>query len=197
MNTLIALQEGMEGLSVSVNGIGERAGNAALHNVLVPLQVLYGVELPGFRYDLLKPLSDLVELLSAMPIRPNEPAVGRNVFTHESGIHTHGVLKDPQTYEPIPHSLLGVQTRFVFGKHTGFSLLSATLERHRGRFVEEGLTLDDDLVKRVMERVKAKREEMAEAGVAEEVIVAYRALLGRIEITEEEVLDLALAMARG
>ncbi|MBC8515496.1 hypothetical protein H8D30_06560 [bacterium] len=195
INTIIALQEGIEGFSVSVNGIGERAGNAALHNVVVALKVLYGVKIPEFKYDQLLALSSLVESLSGLPIRPNEPAVGRNVFAHESGIHTHGMLKDPQTYEPIPHELLGVETRFVYGKHTGFSLLKATLERLRGNLEDEGIVLTDTLIRKTMERLKAKREGMAEDGIAEETIRTYRDLLSKIELSEEDVLEIVRSLA--
>lgn len=196
VNTIIALQEGMEGFSVTVNGIGERAGNAALHSIVVALRVLYGIVIPGFHYDLLKPVSELVQAFSGIPLSPNEPVVGRNVFTHESGLHAHGMLQDPRTYEPIPHDLLNVDTRFVYGKHTGFTILSATLERHRARFEAEGLALDDQLKRRVLERVKMARERMAGEGVAEGVIADYRNLLPRIELDEEQVLQIALDEAR-
>lgn len=196
VNTIVALQEGMEGFSVTVNGIGERAGNAALHNIAVSLKVLYGVVIPGFRYDLLKSVSELVQASCGIPVSPNEPAMGRNVFAHESGLHAHGMLRDPRTYEPIPHDLLSVDTRFVYGKHTGFSILSATLERHRARFEAEGLALDDQLKRRVLERVKMTREQMATDGVAERAIADYRNLLTRIEIDEEQVLQIALDEAR-
>jgi len=196
VNTIIALQEGMEGFSVSVNGMGERAGNAALHRVVVSLKVLYGVTIPGFRYDLLKPLSERVEAFSGLPISPNEPAVGRNVFAHESGVHAHGMLRDPKTYEPIPHDLLGVDTRFVYGKHTGSAILSATLERHRAHFEAEGLVLNDDLKRRVLTRVKATRERMVDEDVAQGVIAEYKRLLTRIELGEKEIVQIALEEAR-
>lgn len=196
VNTIIALQEGMEGFSVTVNGIGERAGNAALHKIAVSLEVLYGVVIPGFRYDLLKPISELVQAFSGIPVSPCEPAMGRNVFAHESGLHAHGMLRDPRTYEPIPHDLLSVDTRFVYGKHTGFSILSATLERHRASFEAEGLILDDQLKRRVLERVKMTRERMATDGVAEGAIADYRNLLTRIELDEGQVLQIALDEAR-
>lgn len=196
VNTIIALQEGMHGFSVTVNGIGERAGNAALHNVVVPLKVLYDVTIPGFRYDLLKPLSELVESCSGVPVGPCEPAMGRNVFAHESGIHAHGVLREPRTYEPIPRDLLGTGVRFVYGKHTGLAILSATLEEHRARFEAEGLLLDDDLKESVLESVKAARERRAVDGSAQRIIADYRSLLARLEIGENEILDIALAEAR-
>jgi len=194
INTLVALQEGIEGFSVSVNGIGERAGNAALHNVVVALKVLYGVEIPQFKYKNLKKLSSLVESYSGMPIRPNEPAVGRNVFAHESGIHTHGMLKDPQTYEPIPHDLLDVETRFVYGKHTGMALVNDLLEKYASEISEKGIDVTEKLKGKILRKIKEKREGMAEKNVALAAMNEYRKILKKIEIDENEVLKIIFSL---
>ena len=194
INTIVALQEGMEGFSVSVNGIGERAGNAALHNVAVTLKVLYGIEIPNFRYDKLKELSELVESYSGMPIRPNEPAVGRNVFAHESGIHTHGMLKDPQTYEPIPHDLLNVKTRFVYGKHTGMALVEDLLKKYAKEISDKNIEINSDMKIKILKAIKEKRERMAEEKVASKAIQKYREILTNIEIDENEVLEIIYAL---
>jgi len=196
INTIVALQEGIEGFSVSVNGIGERAGNAALHNVVVTLKVLYGVEIPNFKYDKLKKLSSLVESFSGMPIRPNEPAVGRNVFAHESGIHTHGMLKDPQTYEPIPHDLLDVETRFVYGKHTGMALLNDLFQKYDPELTAKGIRVTGKLKKQVLDEIKRRREEMAENNVASSAMEKYKKILKEIEIDEHEVLKIIYHVAK-
>ena len=194
INTIVALQEGMEGFSVSVNGIGERAGNAALHNVAVTLKVLYGIQIPNFRYDKLKELSELVESYSGMPIRPNEPAVGRNVFAHESGIHTHGMLKDPQTYEPIPHDLLGVKTRFVYGKHTGMALVEDLFKKYAKDISNKNIEVTKELKTNVLQKIKEKREKMAEREIASKAINKYRKILTEIELDENEVLEIIYSL---
>ena len=107
------------------------------------------------------------------------------------------MLRDPLTYEPIPRDLLGRDARFVYGKHTGLAILSAALERHRARLEAEGIDLDDEFKRCVLERVKSVREAMATEGVTEGVIAGYHDLLKRIELGEEEVVRLALEEGRG
>lgn len=109
-------------LSVTVNGLGERAGNAALEEVAMAI-VLSGENTCRIRPADLMPLCTLVSQASQRPIPPNKPITGALVFTHESGIHCNGMLRDPRTYEPFSGSLLGRRSEFVVGKHSGKALL--------------------------------------------------------------------------
>jgi D-citramalate synthase len=117
-NTLAAVRAGASEVHVTVNGLGERAGNASLEEVVVALKQLYGIE-TGIKLEKIAEVSKLVEKYSKVPIQPHKAIVGENAFAHEAGIHVHGVLENPATYEPFPPELVGRQRRILFGKHTG------------------------------------------------------------------------------
>jgi D-citramalate synthase len=146
-NSLAGLQAGAQEVHVTVNGLGERAGNAALEEVVMSLTSLYGTKLP-IKTQLLYSTSRLVSRLTDIPVQPNKAIVGDNAFTHETGIHTHGVLSEPSTYEPIPPELVGVRRRFATGKLSGTHGIKALLE---------GLELNptEGQLKEVFTRVKA------------------------------------------
>ncbi len=157
VNTMAACRHGMPSFSVTVNGIGERAGNSPLHSVVTALKELYGVTIPGFRYDLLGEARRLVEDYSGIMLQPHEPVVGDHVFVHESGIHAHGVSQHPRTYEPFPADLVGGRRYFLFGKHSGRNIIRQTLFKHQQRLEAQGLVIDDDLVVEVLKEVKSIR----------------------------------------
>ncbi|MDI6883553.1 MAG: 2-isopropylmalate synthase [Hadesarchaea archaeon] len=117
-NSLAAVEAGADQVQVTVNGIGERAGNASLEEVVMGLRALYGIR-PNIRTKLLAETSDLVERLTGIPVPPNKAIVGDNAFAHVSGIHAHGVLEFPGTYEPISPELVGHHRRLALGKLTG------------------------------------------------------------------------------
>jgi len=116
-NTITAAEAGAFQLHTTVNGIGERAGNAALEEVLIALRMSGGVD----RYDLsyLTALSKKVEQYSGISLPRNKPVVGELAFSHESGIHIAAILEDPHSYENFPPELVGGERRFILGKHTG------------------------------------------------------------------------------
>ncbi|MHA2620221.1 MAG: homocitrate synthase/isopropylmalate synthase family protein [bacterium JZ-2024 1] len=196
INTIVAMSLGVPAFSGTINGIGERAGNVAIHTVVVALKCLYGITIPGFKYEKLWELRDLVERVSGIPVKVNEPVVGINTFAHESGIHTHGVLAHPRTYEPIPYELVGGRRRLTFGKHTGSALVRWALENHRERLQKEGVEISDELVDQVVGRVKQIREQRAEQGITEEIITRYYAMLKQLELTEEDIVDIAMGLAK-
>ncbi len=117
-NSLAAVEAGAEQVQVAVNGIGERAGNASLEEIVMALRVLYGIK-PKIRTKLLVETSDLLERMTGIPVPPNKAIVGDNAFAHVSGIHAHGVLEFPGTYEPISPELVGHHRRLALGKLTG------------------------------------------------------------------------------
>lgn len=121
-NTLTAAQAGAFQLHTTVNGIGERAGNASLEEVLVALRMKDGVD----RYDLTKltELSHMVEKASGITVAQTKAVVGAHAFAHESGIHIAAILEDPDTYEYFPPEMVGGERKFVLGKHTGRKALS-------------------------------------------------------------------------
>lgn len=147
-NTLAAVQAGATHASVTVIGLGERAGNAPLEEVAVALKQLYGRE-TGIELDQLSIVAALVSTAAARPIPVNKAIVGDHVFTHESGIHVDGLLKDRRTYESLDPGLLGRAHRFAIGKHSGLAAIAATLDGL-------GLPVNRDELPAILRRVRAQ-----------------------------------------
>ena len=126
-NTVAAVQGGATDASVSVLGLGERAGNAALEQVVSALSVLGGHRTKVIPTKLLS-LADLVAQAACHPIPVSKPIVGAQVFTHESGIHVSGLLRDPGTYEALAPADFGRERRIVLGKHSGMAALNYALD---------------------------------------------------------------------
>jgi 2-isopropylmalate synthase len=145
-NTLAAVQVGARQIEVCVNGLGERAGNAAMEEVVMALKVrpdLYGGCWTGLHTERLLPMSRLVSRVTGLPVARNKPVVGENAFAHESGIHADGVLKKRTTYEVMDPKSIGLKkSKLVLGKHSG---------RHqfRVRLKELGFSLADAKVDRL------------------------------------------------
>jgi len=130
-NSLAAVSAGARQVECTVNGIGERAGNAALEEVVMGLKVRANYFGATTRIDTrkLNPASRLLVELTGQPVQANKAIVGRNAFAHESGIHQHGMLRHPSTYEIMRPQDVGVDaTRLVLGKHSGRAALRKRLE---------------------------------------------------------------------
>ncbi len=151
-NTLAAAEAGAKQLHTTVNGIGERSGNAALEEVLMALQIQYGIE----RYDVSKllNLSRMVEDYSKVHTAVNKAVVGNNAFRHESGIHVAAILEQPRTYELYNPEIVGGKRYLVVGKHTGTKALKGIIE-DMGYTLERGELCD--LVDKVKVCTEAKR----------------------------------------
>ncbi|HIP63553.1 MAG TPA: 2-isopropylmalate synthase, partial [Archaeoglobus profundus] len=147
-NTYAAVLAGADEVQVTVNGIGERAGNASLAEVVMILHALEGIK-TNIRTEYLVETSRLVERLTGVKMPPNTPIVGENAFSHESGIHAHGVLKDPKTFEPgvITPEMVGHRRRIVIGKHAGRHQIKKILE-------DAGYVVDEDSLNKIFEKVK-------------------------------------------
>ncbi|MBD2665427.1 homocitrate synthase [Richelia sinica FACHB-800] len=128
-NALSGIKAGAVSVNTTVNGLGERAGNAALEEVIMGLKCIYDVSL-GIDTRCLLELSQLVSQASGANVQPWKAIVGENTFAHESGIHAHGVLQNPDTYEPFNPEEVGWERRLVVGKHSGRHLVSNLLEQH-------------------------------------------------------------------
>lgn len=126
-NTLAAVEAGCGQVECTINGIGERAGNCALEEVVMALktrQELFGCE-TGIDTRRLVPTSRLVSTITGMDVQRNKSVVGRNAFAHESGIHQDGMLKEPSTYEIMrPEDVGFSKTDLVLGKHSGRAALA-------------------------------------------------------------------------
>jgi D-citramalate synthase len=127
-NSIAALRAGANQFHATINGLGERAGNASLEEIVISLKSLYKLDL-DIKTELLYSTSQLVSRLTGIYVQPNKAIVGENAFTHESGIHTQGLLANPLTYEPISPELVGGTRRISPGKHSGTHGISDTLEK--------------------------------------------------------------------
>ncbi len=196
INAITATSCGFKMISVTANGYGERAGNVKLHEYTVALKVLYGIEIPGFKYDKLRDLARFMERMSGIPMQQHEPIVGTKVFTHESGIHTHGVLIDRRIYEAVPSELVGGHTSFAFGKHSGVALVEDSLRKRSGALAEHGIEVTTELAHRVTDEVKRLREERAAANAGQEAIELYEAAMRKLAISEDDLVTIAVALAK-
>jgi 2-isopropylmalate synthase len=145
-NTIAAIEAGAEVAQVTVNGFGERGGNAALEEVAAAARFLLGREV-GLRMERLYETSRLVARLFGIQLQPNKAVVGDNAFSHESGIHVHGVLNNPFTYEPMMPEAVGNRRRIVLGKHSGRHSVEWALK-------QMGLEPSPELVDYILRRVK-------------------------------------------
>ncbi|PJC87614.1 homocitrate synthase [Vibrio sp. HA2012] len=136
-NTLAAIDAGVTSVNTTVNGLGERAGNAALEEVVVALSVL-NKGTTGICLTALPGLCDCVQSASGRTKWPQKAIVGDTVFTHESGVHVDGLLKDINNYQGFSPALVGREHRFVLGKHSGNK---AILSVYKGLGIE--LTLQE------------------------------------------------------
>ncbi len=146
-NTLAAVRAGASHVNTTVNGLGERAGNAALEEVAVGLRCLYGLE-SGIVLTGIEAVSQLVAAASGRPLAWQKSVVGAGVFTHESGIHVDGLLKDVRNYQGFDPALLGRSHRLVLGKHSG---AHAVVQG----YAEIGIRLDDLQAQQLLPHIRA------------------------------------------
>ncbi|MFM8659317.1 MAG: 2-isopropylmalate synthase [Candidatus Nitrosotenuis sp.] len=154
-NAISGIQAGASCAHVTINGIGERAGNASLEEFVMALQCLqFGDQKweTGINTKLLYETSKFVSNLVGIKVQPNKAIVGENAFGHESGIHTHGILNNPLTYEPISPELVGRTRWLQVGKHAGIHGVSAMLE-------EYGVKANEDQLKQILDKVKAQGDQ--------------------------------------
>jgi len=181
-NTLAGIEGGAVEAHVTVNGLGERTGNASLEEVAVSLKVLYGVE-TGINFKEIYNTSRLISSITGITIPVNKPIVGENAFSHESGIHTHGIISSPETYEPIDPEFVGAKRRLVAGKHAGIHGISAQLSEMGYRLNEEELRKILKIVKDLGD--KGKKVTDAElASIAESVVGYGVSEKDRVELDE-------------
>ena len=145
-NSIAGINAGASCAHVTINGLGERAGNASLEEFVMSLQCLYGKE-HNIKTDLLYETSKFVSNTMGIIVQPNKAIIGENAFGHESGIHTHGILNNPLTYEPISPELVGRKRWLQAGKHAGAHGIRAMLE-------EFGISATDEQLKDIVDSQK-------------------------------------------
>jgi 2-isopropylmalate synthase len=145
-NSIAGINAGATCAHVTINGLGERAGNASLEEFVMALQCLYNKK-HNIKTQLLYETSKFVSNTMGIIVQPNKAIIGENAFGHESGIHTHGILNNPLTYEPISPELVGRKRWLQAGKHAGAHGIRAMLE-------EFGINPTEDQLREVVERQK-------------------------------------------
>jgi 2-isopropylmalate synthase len=177
-NALAGYEAGASQAQVSVNGIGERAGNAAYEEVVMALRSLYNLD-TGIDTSQITELSRVIEEKSDVPVPGNKPVVGGNAFSHESGIHAAGVIENSDTFEPgvMTPEMVGAERELVLGKHTGQHSV-------RERLVEAGYDPTDEQVREVTRRVKDFGAESQRVTMDE--LEKFAREVG-VEVSEEEV----------
>jgi len=146
-NSLAAARAGATHINTTVNGLGERAGNAALEEVVLGLKQLYGIQ-SGVDLQRFPQLSKLVEEASGREVHWQKSVVGRGVFTHEAGIHVDGLIKDPSNYQAFSPAEVGRVHEFVLGKHSGTRAVQQV-------FSDLGVSLDRTTASRILAQVRA------------------------------------------
>ncbi|HHY00957.1 MAG TPA: 2-isopropylmalate synthase [Methanothermobacter sp.] len=145
-NSLSAVEAGAQQVHATINGLGERAGNTSLEEVVMALMINYGIK-TNINTELLVGTSELVSRITGVKMPPNKAIVGDNAFAHEAGIHVHGVLQKAETYEPLKPEMVGHTRRIIMGKHTGTRAIRSKLDDY-------GIELDEDQFCSLYDQVK-------------------------------------------
>ncbi len=164
-NALAGVRAGAKWVGVTVIGLGERAGNAALEEVVMALKYVLGVDLK-FKTEKFREIAEYVSLASKRELPAWKPIVGSNMFAHESGIHADGALKDPRTYEVFRPEEVGLQRQIVIGKHSGTAAIQA-------KFQEYGISLSKEEANEILARVRVAAIELKRPLFDKELVYIY------------------------
>jgi len=187
-NSLAAVEAGATQVHATINGLGERAGNASLEEVVMALHMIYKLK-TGVNSRLLYSTSRMVSTLTGISVQVNKAVVGENAFAHESGIHTRGVTVKPLTFEPINPALVGRTRKFVAGKLAGTRGIKAELE-------EIGIHPNEEQLKAIVQRIKDLGDKGKMVTDAD-LIALTSAVMGEV-IKEEKIVELCdLAVMTG
>ncbi len=175
-NTLAAISAGARQAEVTINGIGERAGNTSLEEVVMALHTRpnYLSFTSGIKTEFIYPTSRLVSMITGIPVQPNKAIVGANAFAHEAGIHQDGVLKNPMTYEIMKPETIGLNTnKLVLGKHSGRHALRTHLKDMGYDLSDEELQLVFTKFKELADKKKHVVDEDLEVLVTEGILQSH------------------------
>ncbi|MGL4656612.1 MAG: homocitrate synthase/isopropylmalate synthase family protein, partial [Sarcina sp.] len=146
-NALAGVMGGASHIGVTVNGLGERAGNAALEEVVMALKYVHNIDL-GFNTGMFKDVSHYVSNAAGRTLPEWKAIVGANMFRHESGIHADGAIKNPKNYEAFDPAEIGLERQIVIGKHSGKAAII-------NKFKEYNINLESEMAQRILEEVRA------------------------------------------
>ena len=172
-NTLTAIKNGARQVEVTINGIGERAGNTALEEVVMSLKTRpnFFPHTTGIDTTRIYPTSRLVSMITGILVQPNRAIVGANAFAHEAGIHQDGMLKNPMTYEIMKPETVGIsKNSLVLGKHSGRHALNAHIQAMGYNLSDDELKLVFKKFKNLADKKKSIQDEDIEALINEGVL---------------------------
>ena len=164
-NAVAGVYAGANYIGVTINGLGERAGNSAMQEVVMALKHLLGVK-SNFKTEKFVEVAEYVARAAGRNLPPSKPIVGSNIFAHESGIHGDGVLKNPLTYEVFKPEEVGLQRQIVIGKHSGSNAI-------RSKFVEYGMELSDEDASEMLKRVREEAISLKRSLFDKELVYIY------------------------
>ncbi len=179
-NALTGVKGGANYVGTTVNGLGERAGNAPLEEIVMALKHLEDLDL-GFNTSDFLELSEYVSHASAQDLPVSKAIVGSNTFAHESGIHTDGVLKDSETYEAFTPQEVGAERQLVIGKHSGKKAILAKFE------MEYGIELSEEEAEALLPKVRSMAVELKRALFDKELVSLYEEMEAEETEKAEEV----------
>jgi len=172
-NTLAAMKAGARQLEVTINGIGERAGNTSLEEVVMSLHTRpnFFPQTTSIDTKRIYPTSRLVSMITGILVQPNRAIVGANAFAHEAGIHQDGMLKNPMTYEIMKPETIGLsKSNLVLGKHSGRHALNSHIQEMGYDLSKEELNTVFEKFKRLADKKKSIQDEDIEALINEGVL---------------------------
>ncbi len=168
-NALAGIKAGAKFVGVTVNGLGERAGNAPLEEVAMALKFLFNVDMDVKTKDF-RELSDYVAMASGRPLPICKPIVGDNMFAHESGIHADGVIKNPTTYEIFSPEEVGLERQIILGKHSGSKAIIM-------KFEEYGINLSEEEANDILPMVRSTTISLKRPPFDKEIMYIYEEYL--------------------
>ena len=180
-NALAGVKAGATWINTTVNGLGERAGNAAFEEVVMAMKYIGNHNL-GLKTEMFRELSEYVASASARDVPIWKAIVGTNVFAHESGIHADGVIKDPKTYEAFSPEEVGLTRQLVIGKHSGSNSIEA-------KFHEYGIDLSPEEAQDILTEVRSTSVQLKRALFDKELMSIYQDYLDQKEKDGERQVD--------
>jgi len=170
-NALAGVKAGATHVGVTMIGLGERAGNAALEEVVMALKHIDGVDL-GFKTEMFRGFAEYVSLASGRELPTWKAIVGSNMFAHESGIHADGAIKNPKTYEVFTPEEVGLERQIVIGKHSGSKSLMV-------KFAEYGILLDGEEANELLPKIRATAVGLKRSLFDKELVYIYEEVMGK------------------
>ena len=172
-NTFAGLKAGAKFASTTVLGIGERAGNTPLEEVVMTAKHILKME-TGIDPLKMRPLAEYVSIASGRPIAVSKPFLGSNCFAHEAGIHTDGVIKDYNNYEPYAPEEVGLERSIIIGKHSGKNTLVTDLAKR-------GIALDKDVGDKLLEAVRKASVDLKRRLSSDELFSLYNDIIAGVD----------------